>query len=305
MKKVVAFVRQLGKELVDDGVTDVGAMMAYYAVLAIFPMIFFIMSIALLVLDPDNVRQGVQLALEAAPQSARDVVIERVNALIDASSAGFAVLGALVALWGASRGAAGLMTALNRIFDKQETRGWFLRQAIAIGVTLFVAVLVVVALGLLFIGPYVGHLLADRFGLGGVFDLVWGVGRWIGAGLLVMVVWAVLYKFLANTDAPFRIFTPGAIAGVIAWLGVSALFQVYLAHFDRYETTYGALGGAIIFLTWLWLSNIAILFGAEINDVLADFRRHKDPAAAQLSHPSREDSGEAAPARDDAHVQPA
>lgn len=305
MKKVVAFVRQLGKELVDDGVTDVGAMMAYYAVLAIFPMIVFIMSIALLVLDPDNVRQGVQLALEAAPQSARDVVIERVNALIDASSAGFAVLGALVALWGASRGAAGLMTALNRIFDKQETRGWFLRQAIAIGVTLFVAVLVVVALGLLFIGPYVGHLLADRFGLGGVFDVVWGVGRWIGAGLLVMVVWAVLYKFLANTDAPFRIFTPGAIAGVIAWLGVSALFQVYLAHFDRYETTYGALGGAIIFLTWLWLSNIAILFGAEINDVLADFRRHKDPAAAQLSHPSREDSGEATTARDDAHVQPA
>ncbi len=303
--QVKAFMRQLGKELVDDGVTDVGAMMAYYAVLAIFPMIVFIMSLALLVLDPDTVRQGVQLALETAPQSARDVVFQRVNALIEASSAGFAVLGALFALWGASRGAAGLMTALNRIFDKQETRGYFRRQAIAIGVTLFVAALVVVALGLLFVGPYVGHLLADRFGLGDAFDVVWGIGRWIGAGILVMLVWAVAYKFLANTDAPFRIFTPGAFIGVLVWLGVSALFNVYLAHFNSYETTYGALGGAIIFLTWLWLSNIAVLFGAEINDVLADFRRHEDPAAAKLSHPTQQRKNKGAREGDRAHVQPA
>lgn len=291
--QVKAFLRRLGKELVDDGVTDVGAMMAYYAVLALFPMLVFVMSISLLVLDGDTVREGASFALRAAPASARDLISTRVNALIETSSAGFAIVGALLALWGASRGAVALMTALNAIHDKKETRSWLKRQLIAVSVTVGVAVMIVIALGLMFVGPYVGHYVADRFGLGGAFDIAWGIGRWVGAGLLVMVVWAVLYKFLANTDAPFRVFTPGAITGVLLWLGISALFSVYLGHFNSYEATYGTLGGAIIFLTWLWLSNITILVGAEINDVLADFRKRKDPAAAQLSQATeteREDS---------------
>jgi membrane protein len=82
------------------------------------------------------------------------------------------------------------------------------------------------------------------------------------------------------------VFTPGANIGVLAWLGISRLFGIYLARFGDYEATYGALGGAIIFLTWLWLSNIALLFGAEINDVLADVRARRDPAAAELATPT-------------------
>lgn len=281
--QVKAFLRKLGKELVDDGVTDVGAMMAYYAVLALFPMLVFILSLSMLVLDADTVREGVGFVLAASPPSVRELITQRVNDLIAASGAEFAIVGAGLALWGASRGAVALMTALNAIFDKKETRSWFKRQAIGIAITLGVAVLVVLALGLLFVGPWVGHLIADRFGLGGAFDVAWGVARWVGAGLLVMFVWAVLYKFLANTDAPFRVFTPGAISGVVIWLGVSALFSLYIGHFNSYEATYGTLGGAIIFLTWLWLSNIAILFGAEVNDVLADFRRRNDPASAHLA----------------------
>jgi membrane protein len=212
--------------------------------------------------------------------------MDRVDALIKASGAGFAIIGAALALWGASRGAIGLMTALNTIFNKKETRSYVRRQLTAIAVTLGVAVLIVAALGLLVAGPLVGHFMADRFGLGGAFDVVWGIGRWLGAGVLVMVVWAVLYKYLANTDAPFRIFTPGAVAGVVAWLGISALFGVYLSHFNSYEATYGTLGGAIIFLTWLWLSNIALLAGAEINDVYADMKAAEgDQAAAELADP--------------------
>jgi membrane protein len=280
----VRFLKQLFGAAVEDNITDVGAMMAYYAVLALFPMVVFIVTLALLVLDPTTVHQGVLMATEAMPESTREFISQQVTHLIDTAGAGFAIGGAVLALWGASRGASSLSGALNTIYNKKETRGYIRRQLTAIGVTLGVAVLIVIALGLLVVGPALGHYLADRFGLGDAFDTAWGIGRWVGAGLLVMLVWAVLYKFLPNTDAPFRIFTPGAIVGVILWLGVSAVFGLYLSHFNSYEATYGTLGGAIIFLTWLWLSNMALLFGAELNDVLADFRKHESAAAAQLAN---------------------
>ena len=283
----VRFVKQLGKSVWDDNITDVAAMMAYYAVLALFPMIVFIVTIALLVIDPTAIHQGVLMVTEAMPESTRLFISKQVTNLIDAADAGFAIGSAAFALWGASRGASALGCALNTIYNKTETRGFIRRQLIAIGVTLGVAVLIVIALGLLVVGPAAGHWLADRFGLGAAFDTAWSVGRWIGAGVLVMFVWAVVYKYLANTDAPFRVFTPGACVGVVMWLGISALFGLYLAHFNSYEATYGALGGAIIFLTWLWLSNMALLFGAEVNDVLADFRKHDSEAAAELARPDR------------------
>lgn len=285
--KVRRFFVQLARELVNDNIDDIGAMMAYYAILAVFPMLVFVVTLALLVLPADTVIQGLGMVSQAMPPATREVVTTQVVSLMNAAGAGFAIGGAALALWGASRGASALMGALNAMFNKRETRPWWRRQVLAIGVTLGVALLVIVALALLVVGPVAGHWVADRFGLGDAFDVSWNIGRWIGAGLLVMVVWATLYRFLPNTNAPFRIFTPGAIVGVTLWLGISYAFGVYLGHFNSYAATYGALGGGIIFLTWLWLSNIALLFGAEINDVLADLRKDKSPAAAALADETR------------------
>jgi membrane protein len=272
--------------MLDDRIDDVGAMMAYYAILALFPMLVFVLTIAMLIVDADTIQQGVAMVTQAMPPSTSTMIAARVQAFVDTAQPGFAVGSAAIALWGASRGAVALSNALNVMFDKEETRPWWRRQATAIAVTLGVAIIVVVALALLVVGPIAGHWLADRFGLGGAFDTAWNIGRWIGAGLLVMVVWALVYKFLANTRAPFRIFTPGAFVGVLFWLGISYAFGVYLDHFNSYEATYGALGGGIIFLTWLWLSNIALLFGAEVNDVLADLRSDRSAAARQLADKS-------------------
>jgi membrane protein len=279
------FAKQFVHELSVDNVQDVGAMMAYYAVMALFPMLIFVLAIALLVIPTETIRQGFEMATAAMPPSVRDILGPKVDQLVNAAHAGFAVVGAVLALWGASRGTVSMMGALNTMFNKKETRSWVRRQLTAIAVTVVVAILAVIALALLVIGPSVGHWILDRFGMGfsHAFDEAWSIGRWFGAGLLVMLVWAICYKFLPNTDAPFRIFTPGAFVGVLLWLGISALFGLYLGHFNSYEATYGALGGAIIFLTWLWLSNITLLVGAEINDVLADIRAPEDPAAAQLA----------------------
>jgi membrane protein len=304
--QVRRFFKQLATAIVNDNITDSAAMMAYYAVMALFPMVVFVSSLSLLVLPEATVMQGVSMAGEALPPSVRPFLVDRVHSLIAANSAGFAVIGAVVALWGASRGAAGLTSALGTIYTKPETRSWFRRQLIAIAVTVSVAILIVLALSLLVVGPTIGHWATERFGLAGTFDVAWSVGRWIGAGLLVMFVWALIYKWLPNTDAPFHVFTPGAIIGVLAWLGLSALFGLYLQHFNSFEATYGALGGAIIFLLWLWLTNIVLLVGAEINDVLADLRASKSVAAAALANPLEIEGAAAAAAKatqlaEDAH----
>jgi membrane protein len=218
----------------------------------------------------------------AMPTAVARMIADEVHRMADAAGAGFAIGGALLALWGASRGTAALMGALNTIFRKKETRPWWKRQLIAIACTGVLATLSLFALAILAAGP-AGSAIAAEYGLGGAFDVTWSIGRWIGAGLLVMFIWALLYWWLPDTDAPFRIFTPGAIVGVLLWLGVTRLFGVYLDRFAEYQETYGALGGVIILLTWLWLSNMVLLLGAEINDVLADLRRHDSAAAAELA----------------------
>jgi membrane protein len=296
---IKSFAKRLYNGVIDDDITDGAAMLAYYAVMAIFPMLVFVGTLALLVLPASTLHQGVAMATEALPPSVRDLLNARVEALVDGKHTGFAALTLVFALWGASRGAVGLQIALNGIYDKKDTRPWLRRQAIAIGTTIGVALLAVVALALLVVGPFVTRYVASYVGGGDAFELAWDIGRWVGAGVLVMFVWAIVYKFLPDTDAPFRIFTPGAIVGVIGWLAISALFGLYLGHFNSYEATYGALGGAIIFLLWLWLSGIALLFGAEVNDVLADLRAHKSTAAAQLANPdeqTKHDRPDAAPA---------
>jgi membrane protein len=276
----VRFVKLLVHELANDNITDIGAMMAYYAILSLFPMLLFVVTVALLVLPDSSILQGLAMATKAMPASTREVVTTQVLSLMNAAHAGFAIGGAGLALWGASRGANSLTGALNAMFNLRETRPWWKRQLLAIGVTLGVALLIVVALGLLVVGPTAGHWIADRFGLGSAFDTAWSIGRWIGAGLLVMVVWAALYRFLPDTRTPWRIFTAGSVTGVLLWLGISYGFGVYLGYVNSYMTTYGALGGGIIFLTWLWLSNIALLFGAEINDVVNQLQRAGAPAAS-------------------------
>jgi membrane protein len=283
--QVKRFFREVSHHFVEDGVQDLGAMMAYYAVLALFPMLVFVLAMAMVVLPSSVIQEGVQMAGAAVPPAVRDPLVQRISSFTSQPHGAYAIVGAALALWGARGGMVSLMTVLNRMFHKQETRSWIRRQLTAIAVTAGVGVLAVIALGLLTAGPALGHWLVDRFGLGGTFDTVWSIGRWVGAGVLVMLVWAIIYKFLPNTDAPFRIFTPGAFVGVLLWLGMSYGFGFYIGHFNSYETTYGALGGAIIFLTWLWLSNIALLLGAEINDVLADLRADESPAAAQLANP--------------------
>jgi uncharacterized membrane protein YqjE len=141
-----------------------------------------------------------------------------------------------------------------------------------------VSFLILVALALLVVGPSVGRVIAERFGLGAAFDVAWTVGRWLGAALLVMLVWACLYYFLPNIRRRFRWVTPGAIVGVLLWLAASRGFILYAENFASYEKTYGALGAVIAFLMWLWISSLALLVGGEVDDAIDEIRKQREPA---------------------------
>lgn len=168
----------------------------------------FVVSVALLMLPHDVLGQGMRMATETVPPELRAVVTDRTQQLIDTANSKFALTGAVLAAWGASRGAIALGQALNQLSGRQETRSWVRRQLVAIVVTLGVAAILLVALALLVVGPIVGRWLEDRFGFAGTFEAVWLVLRWAGAGVLLLVVWAVAYRFLLDTDARLRIFTP-------------------------------------------------------------------------------------------------
>jgi membrane protein len=291
------FARQLVRHFIDDNVLNAGAMMAYYAVLALFPMLLFAVGLAMFVLSPTMIEQGVHMASAAVPPAVRDPLVGRITAFVQQPHGTFAFIGALLAIWGARGGLTSLMQALDVVFHKQETRSWLHRQLIAILFAVGGAVVAVLALALLIVGPIVGHWVARHTDVGFDVTLALSIGCWVCAGLLMMVVWALLYKFLPDTDAPLRLFTPGAAIGVTLWLAASIGFGVYIGRFNHYEAAYGALGGAIIFLTWLWLSNIALIVGAEIDAVLAELRGHDRPAAAPRTAHSAQSHGGEIPAR--------
>jgi len=284
---VRAFFRRLWAGLLADNVDDLAAMMAFYAVLALFPMIGFVVALSVATLPHEAITDAVQLLAPAMPPSAYDLIGEQVMRMQrSAGATGFLIGGAAIALWGASRGTSALILALDRMLELEETRPWLKRQGIAIGVTMVVAVLVVGAMALLAFGPIVGHLAADRWGLGGWFDIVWTIGRWVGAGALAFGTCVLLYRVLPNWRAKTRDVWVGSAVAVALWLGISRLFGLYVDFAGSYDKTYGTLAGVVIFLIWLWLSTMALFVGAEINQVLCE-RTKARLAAGRLLAPDR------------------
>ncbi|HVV81531.1 MAG TPA: YihY/virulence factor BrkB family protein [Kofleriaceae bacterium] len=276
----------LVRECLADGIDDLAAMMTYYAIMALFPMVLFVLTLALVLLPADLVHETATTISGPLPPAVATILHAQVEHMRAASTPMLAVLGGVLALWGASRGAATLTTALNRVYSKDETRPFLRRQVRAVVVTALVALIIVGALGFFLYAPEIGGRLATRLGVRGeTFDTVWWFVRWIGAALLATFLWALLYKTLPNTKAPLHMFTPGALVGVVLWAIVSHGLTMVIRYMTDFQATYGAFAASIIFLLWLWLSNLALLVGAEINDVLAEMRAKISPAAQALDDP--------------------
>jgi membrane protein len=262
-----AAVKRTGKEFSEDNLTDWAAALTYYGVLSIFPALIVLVSV--LGLIGNSVTEPLLNNLGTfAPGPARSIIANSIHGL--AQSRGGAgilfVVGIAGAIWSASGYVAGFIRASNVIWDAPEGRPIWKTLPLRIGVTVLMLVLLTAsALAVVFTGP-----LADRvgklIGLSSVFVTVWDIAKWPVLVVIVALMFSILYYSAPNVRQPaFRWVTPGGLLAVLLWIAVSAAFALYVGNFGSYNKTYGTLGGVISFLVWLWLSNIALLLGAELN----------------------------------------
>ncbi len=255
------------REFKEDDLTDWAAALTYYGVLSLFPGLLLLVSI--LGLAGSSATQPLIDNLgSVAPGPAKEIATNAIEGLQSSQgAAGFAAIVAIAAaLWSASNYVGAFMRASNAIYEVQEGRPFWKVRPLQLGVTLvMVLLLALCAVAVVISGP-LAETVGDVVGLGSTAVMVWNIAKWPVIALVFMLMLALLFYAAPNVKHPrFRWITPGAIAAVVLWLVASALFAFYVANFGSYNKTYGTLGGVIVFLTWLWISNIAVLLGAELN----------------------------------------
>ncbi|HYI80888.1 MAG TPA: YihY/virulence factor BrkB family protein [Thermoleophilaceae bacterium] len=262
-------------EFKDDNLTDWAAALTYYGVLAIFPALLALVSV--LGLAGESATQSlIDNVEQAAPGPAREIAVSAIENLQQNSGAAgvLFIVGLAVALWSASGYVAAFMRASNSIYDIEEGRPIYKTLPVRIGITIVLVILLAVtAIGVAVTGPLAQEV-GDLIGLGSTAVEVWDIAKWPVLFFVVSFMFAFLYWAAPNAKQPgFRWISPGGLLGVAIWLVASAAFAFYVASFASYNKTYGSLGGVIAFLVWVWISNIAILLGAEFNAELERGRR--------------------------------
>jgi membrane protein len=259
--------RRSMREFSEDKVTDWAAALTYYGVLSIFPMLLALVS--LLGLFGQSATQPLLENIGSiAPGPGKQIMTNAIQNL-QKSQGGAGILfivGLAAALWSASGYVGAFMRAANDIWDVEEGRPAWKTIPLRVGVTAVLLVLLTVsALAVVLTGPLAKRV-GDIVGLGSAAVTVWDIAKWPVLILVVSFMIALLYYATPNVKHPkFQWVSPGSLMAVVLWIVTSALFAFYVANFGSYNKTYGALGGVIVFLTWLWITNNVILLGAEVN----------------------------------------
>jgi membrane protein len=258
------------QEFQRDDALGLAAQLAYYLILALFPFILVLVSLMGTFGSEELASEVLGYFRQVMPEEAYKIIETFTGNIIsgDAKAPGLLSFGILFTIWAASGAFAALMNALNRAYDVQETRPFWKVRGIAILMTLGLSVLILVGVLLLVLGPQIGATIANVFGLGDLFLLVWDIARWPVALLFMVFTVALLYYFAPDVDQPFRWITPGGLIGVLLWVLASVAFNFYVSNFGSYNKTYGSIGAVIVLLLYLYISSLTILFGATLNATL-------------------------------------
>ncbi|GII02814.1 YihY/virulence factor BrkB family protein [Planobispora takensis] len=264
--------KRTAKEFQQDKLTDWAAALTYYAVLSIFPALLAMVS--LLGLFSKGATQTLIDNLGTlAPGPARDIIESVLNGLQSPGAGIAAIIGIAVALWSASGYVAAFMRVANVVYEMPEGRPIWKTLPLRLAITTVLVILTAAgAVAVVFTGD-LAHRAGDLIGLGDTAVTVWSIAKWPVMVIAVMLVLALLYWAAPNVSHPgFKWVTPGSVLAVVVWIIASLAFGFYVANFASYSKTYAALAGVVVFLIWLWITNIAVLLGVELDAELARAR---------------------------------
>jgi membrane protein len=281
---ILYVLRKTVREFGTDQCTDLAAALTYYAVLSLFPALVVVVSLLGVFGQGQRTTDAVlQIIDDLGPSSAVDALRDPIQQLVESPSAGFAlVVGIGGALWSASGYVGAFGRAMNRIYEVEEGRPvWKLRPLQLLLTLVGLIAAAAVAFMLAVSGP-VAKAIGDAIGAGEVAQTVWSVARWPIVLVFVVLAVAVLYHSSPNVKQPkFRWISVGAGVAILVWVVASLAFGFYVGNFGSYNKTYGALAGVIVFLLWLWITNLALLFGAELDAELERGRQLQAGIAAE------------------------
>jgi membrane protein len=293
-------------EFQEDNLSDWAAALTYYGLLSLFPAIIAMVSIVGLVFSPQEITRVLTDTLSSlGPKSAIDTFKGPINQVTGSKgSAGLGlIVGLALALWSASGYVGAFSRASNAIYERDEGRGFFKLRPVQLFVTLILVMLAALVVVALIVSGPLASAIGGAVGLSSTAVTAWNIAKWPVMLVVIMFMLAVLYYASPNAKQPkMKWISPGAVVAVIVWIVASGLFALYVAKFSSYNKTYGTLGGVISFLVWLWITNIAVLFGHELD---AEIEREREIQAGvpgahediQLPYRSQPDDAPDRPAR--------
>jgi membrane protein len=260
------------REFQDDNLADWAAALTYYGLLALFPALIALVSIVGLVIDPVTLTDALtDMIQDLGPESAVETFQGPINTIAGSDRTGVVLLvfGVVVALFSASGYVGAFGRASNDIYETEEGRPVYKLRPLQMLITLGMVLLLALVLVALVVSGPIARSVGEALGVGDTGLTIWNVAKWPVLLAVVLLMTAVLYYTAPNAKLPkFQWVSPGSLLAVAAWILASALFALYVANFGSYNKTYGTLGGIVTLLIWMWLTNIAILFGAELNSEL-------------------------------------
>ncbi len=261
--------RRTFREFGDDGATDLAGALTYYSVLAIFPGLIALLSlVGLFGQAQESINTILDILRPLVSADTIDSTIRpRLEELAGSQGAGITlVIGLLGALFSASGYVGAFSRAMNKIYEVEEGRPFWRMRPMQLIVTVTTVVLCALSLVILIVSGPVAKSIGDTIGVGNDLVTVWGIAKWPVLALVVMVIVAILYYATPNVAfTKFRVISAGAFVAILIWLVASIGFAYYVANFSSYNKTYGAVAGVVVALLWLWITNLALLFGAELD----------------------------------------
>jgi membrane protein len=258
-------IKQTTKETIKDDAQGLASQLAYYFFLALFPALLCVIAIASFFPLQNFTDDVVRFLGPFAPTEMIAIIRQEMVKIGEGQHGGLLTVGLLGAIWSSSAAVTSLIDAMNRAYGIAESRPWWKVRMLAIGLTVALAVLVVVAFTLIVVGPQLADFLAAHFAFGQAFVWTWKLLQWPLAFFLVAIGLGVIYYFAPDAEQYWVWITPGSLIATMLWTIASLAFRFYAVNFGQYEATYGALGGVILLLLWFYISGLVMVIGAEIN----------------------------------------